>query len=467
MGGFFYPESDWWPGGSTIRRLVLLLVLVAPFATGAVPKPEGQPDSYCPGYEAQAANVCGSTGPALAVAAGGTHTCVLTRTLHVDCYGGPASREFNDRVYGLAAHVATSWWDTCIAGVDQRVECRGTYINRVLDFSGPGLRSLVSGTNHFCALLQNRNVVCWMGPAAYDHGYSGGDATAVSAGATGACMITTARNVVCISTPGATDATGHLAPYSGGDAAAVAVGRDYTCILRTDRTTVCRGSNDYGQANPDSSGTVVGLSAADYHLCMLRANGDVACQGHPIAGRAGPYAGADAVQVTAGGSHNCVVRRNGMVRCWGDGTAGKAADWPQPADPIVPVPGLDTSGSGSLADLRVQNGGATGTGSVEAYVEGGIYRVHVAVRAEYTIYAGSGQGSYAKDVCSRTEDAVALLGPAYVRPECSGGPSPLPAGGYRIMYCATARLERLNGVGYGTLETASACSPVLDRTPLG
>ncbi len=256
-------------------------------------------------------------GTAVQIGAGSSHTCALTNTGGVRCWGRGASGRLG---YGNTNDIGDNE-NPSIAG----------------DLVLPGLAMQIAvGDAHACALLSNGSVVCWglgvNGRLGYGNSDSIGDnEEPISAG------------TVAI----------------GGPAVQLAAGGLHTCALLATRQVVCwgrgaSGALGYGNTQdigdnetPAAAGAVAvgadveAISAGDNFTCALLVGGGVKCWGAALLGQLGtgntvpigdtefPSAigpidlGGTATQIDSGAEHTCAVLTNGGVRCWGAGGRGR------------------------------------------------------------------------------------------------------------------------------------------------
>ncbi|MCA1707062.1 MAG: RTX toxin, partial [Actinobacteria bacterium] len=277
-------------------------------------------------------------GPALAIAAGGGHTCAV-----IDDGSGVKGPV---RCWGYGRNGQLGYGDPTDIGEDE-TPASHTPVNL-----GPGRTALAitAGEQHTCALLDDRSVRCWGFGERGSLGY--GRDPAQSA----------APNIGDDETPNT------AGPVNlGGPATAITAGGYHTCARLTDGSVRCWGMNFNGQlgygsvqtigddpnetpntAGPVSFGggrTALAISAGEAHTCARLDDMSVRCWGDGSDGRLGygnttsvgdspttrpdtvgaVYLGSGrtALAVTAGGGHTCARLDDGGVRCWGNGLAGR------------------------------------------------------------------------------------------------------------------------------------------------
>jgi len=203
--------------------------------------------------------------------------CVLDRDGGVRCWGDGYYGQLGT---GVQNHAWTDWpLQVCESGQDD---------------SCPPLRNVVSvvgGSGHLCALLDDGTVRCW--------GFNGfgpvGDGT---------------TNNRELPTPVCASGSGTNCPKLR-NVVALSLGSAFSCALIDNGTVYCWGSNDLGQLG-DSSTT-------GHYTPALVCNGGsgASCGGAPLS---------DVVAIAAQAVSTCALTSNGQVLCWGSDNAGQLGD---------------------------------------------------------------------------------------------------------------------------------------------
>jgi alpha-tubulin suppressor-like RCC1 family protein len=323
--------------------------------------------------------VVGLTGAGVALAAGSAHTCVVTSSGAVKCWGanhyGQLGNSTTQRsvpvdVGGVANGVialATGGNHTCAAASDGAVKCwglnrfgglgDGTTTDRSTPVDVVGLSSgatvLAAGEYHTCAISIDGAVKCW------GHNEEGelGDGTSTNC-----------------STP--VDVVGLTSGVT-----ALAAGWVHTCALASGGALQCWGYNGFGQLGDGTttdrstpmdvvglSSGVTALATGDYHTCAVTSSGAVKCWGFNFDGQLGDgtttqrSTPVDVVGLSSGVTslaadmhHTCAVTSSGAVKCWGNGQV-------TPAD-VVELP----SGVIALAARGDHTCALTSSGAVKCW----------------------------------------------------------------------------------------------------
>ncbi|MDQ6778205.1 MAG: RTX toxin, partial [Actinomycetota bacterium] len=265
---------------------------------------------------------------ALAISAGGGHTCAIRDDHSVLCWGSGAYGELG---YGSLQNLGDKSPPGSHAPVDLGAGHTATAIS--------------AGDTNTCAILEDGSVRCW-GYGIYGQlGY--GDLNNIGDGPPDASVASSPRV--------------NLGP--GRTALAISAGGGYTCAILDNGSVLCwgfggRGQLGYGSTkNVGDTGqpyvggpvdlgpgrTAKAISAGSDHTCAILDNGSVLCWGDGGDGRLGYGSasnvgdtqtpgsvgpvnlgpGRTAVAISAGGSHTCAILDNSGVRCWGSGAYGQ------------------------------------------------------------------------------------------------------------------------------------------------
>ncbi|ACL23604.1 RCC1 domain-containing protein [Chloroflexus aggregans] len=324
-----------------------------------------------------------------AIAAGGAHTCALTSSGEVWCWGSNFYGQLGDGSYttrstpvavsGLPSGVtaiAAGGWHTCARTSSGGVWCwggnyrgqlgDGTTTDRSTPVAVSGLPSevtaIAAGDAHTCARMSSGEVWCWGGN---NYGQLGDGSYTDS------------------STPVAVSGL-----PSG--VTAIAAGGVHTCALTGSGGVRCWGANYSGQLGNgltfgrSTPGAVSGLpsgvtaiAAGDYHTCALTGSGGVWCWGGNYSGQLGdgtttarstPVAvsglPSGVETIAAGDYHTCALMSSGGVRCWGHNDRGQLGDGTTTARSTpVAVSGLP-SGVTAIAAGRLHTCARTSSGGV-------------------------------------------------------------------------------------------------------
>ena len=310
-------------------------------------------------------------GAAVELAAGGRHTCALLGDGAVRCWGegGRGQLGYGDTQSIGDDEVPASAGDVPLGGVAVALAAGGAHTCAVLQ-SGD-LRCWGAGQFGQLGLAATDDIGDGEAPSSVPGVDLGGSAAAVGAGSDHSCAVTTGGAVLCFGLAnsgqlgyGNTAAIGDdedpaaAGPVVLGSVAdRVVAGARHSCAL-LGTSLRCWGDGSSGQLGrgstatigddelPDTGDVVLGASAALVvagfdHTCALTAAGGVRCFGDGADGRLGYGAtetigdnedpssagdvelGATAVDVAAGGAHSCAVLSDGTVRCWGSGAHGR------------------------------------------------------------------------------------------------------------------------------------------------
>jgi alpha-tubulin suppressor-like RCC1 family protein len=299
-----------------------------------------------------------------AVTAGSGHTCALSSTGLVRCWGFNNEGELGDGTSGNSKPTPIT---VPIASV----------------------RALSAGLYHTCALTASGGVRCW-GDNSLGQVGMGADAGAVqslpspddvlsnakaiAAGGSTTCALTMGGGVRCWGSNdggelGDGTQVNRASPPStdvpiGEPVTAIVTGREHVCALTSSGGVRCWGMNLYGalgngqppelRLSPNRIDVLTGvqaLAAGGYHTCALTKAGAVRCWGYNIYGQLGdgtttdghvpgPVVLTGARAITAGDNFTCALMTTGIVRCWGADVSGQLGDRMLSVDQTLPTAGL-------------------------------------------------------------------------------------------------------------------------------
>ena len=321
---------------------------------------------------------------AIAVSAGGEHTCAVHATGEGSCWGdnwrgelgnGISGNEYDSavpvKVSGIsdALTVSSASWHTCAVRQGGAISCWGglnwngelgngqsggtTVMALPVDvLSVSDAIAVASGSNHTCAVLQSGNVHCWGGNF---------------------------QGQLGISPDGQLFSAVPLEVQGIDDAIDLTAGSGHVCALSSSGA-YCWGANFHGQLGHGADSGIsfekvqvqgiedaIDVSSGIRHTCATHATGEVSCWGESWKGARGDAATgdtaplpvkisgiSDAASVSANIGITCAASQSGEVSCWGfywdnDFTTNDDGD-------ISPVPFPWQGDSNNIA--RIETGGS-------------------------------------------------------------------------------------------------------------
>lgn len=286
------------------------------------------------------------------ISGGGNHTCALTTSGGIKCWGRNTYGQLGDgtatqrnapvNVNGLTSGVdsiSVGYETTCAVTTAGGAKCwganyngqvgDGSTFNQALPVSVSGLSSgvahIAAGQAHSCAVTATGGVKCW-GHNGY--GQLGNNSTTNSV---------TPVNVSGLAT----------------GVANITTGTYHTCAVLTSGGAKCWGFNVYGQLGDGTlvsprltpvavsglaSGGVVAITAGYAHTCAVTTSGGAKCWGYNVYGQVGDGTKTNrsvpvdvsgftsgVTSITGGNGHSCLLSLAGPV-CWGRNDGGQLGD---------------------------------------------------------------------------------------------------------------------------------------------
>ena len=265
---------------------------------------------------------------AVAVSAGGNHSCAILVDGSLRCWGDDTFGQLGDTkmnnvrpiadtpVFGLndALEIVTGNKHTCaVETVNFTGRCWGdnsagqlgngltnpasvpNTVAGVPGSTGIGARGIRAGNRWTCARRGNGTLACWGGTGSTPAGPNPvaiaglSDALSLGLSSSNTCAVESSGDINCFD-----DATRQPIPLGTSFKTAISFGVAHSCELFSYGTPVCAGSNSRGQTG---------------------------FNGTPSIGVLNQLGGA--VMVAAGAFHTCALIVDGTVYCWGDNTAGQ------------------------------------------------------------------------------------------------------------------------------------------------
>ncbi len=309
-----------------------------------------------------------------AIAGGGAHTCALTNDGGVKCWGANERGQLGDGTR------TASRTPVDVEGLASGVKAIAAHDTDGNDYDDRGFT---------CALLDT-GVKCW------GDGYGltpefvpgiGSEAMAIDAGFEYACAVFNTGGIKCWGRENYSATSGDIVSVSGGGHSG-----DYnTCVVLNDGRAECWGENDRGEVGDGTTearwspvdviglgGEISMISMGGSFACALLEDGRVQCWGNNRIGQCGDGTQTHGLSpsyvfglesgvesVTAGWAHTCAVTTDGAAKCWGNNGNGQCGDGNvcTSAETPVDVVGLDSDVSGDGGGIRVFGGPSSAAAS--------------------------------------------------------------------------------------------------------
>ncbi len=171
-------------------------------------------------------------------------------------------------------------------------------------------KTVSSGYEHTCGLLEDGSAVCWGSDSRGQSSPPDGRFKAVSSGRWHTCGLLEDGSAVCWGS----DSQGQSSPPDG-HFKTVSNGYEHTCGLLEDGSAVCWGSDSQGQSSPPD-GRFKTVSSGRWHTCGLLEDGSVVCWGLDNYGQSSPPDGRFKA-VSSGGNNSCSISESNTLSCWG------------------------------------------------------------------------------------------------------------------------------------------------------
>ncbi len=338
-----------------------------------------------------------------ALSTSATHTCAVTTTGGLKCWG--------DNTYGQLGATTTG---TCGAFKYEHYPCSTTPVD--VDSFASGVTAVSTGYGYTCAVTTAGGLKCWghnsygqLGDGTTDDsatpvdvaGLTSGVA-AVSAGVSHSCALTSAGGLKCwgyndfgqLGDGTTVDSTTPVDVIGlGSNVIAVSAGGNHTCAITNEGGIKCWGGNYRGQLGNgttsqdptptpvdvlDLGGQATALAAGLSFTCALIQGAWLDCWGQNDDGQLGNgtlqwsigwtpvdlFGVANATEVAAGGDHNCATTTGGGLKCWGSNTYGQLGDGSGgyirrvPVDVVGLASGAAAVGAGQSYTCAVTDAGA-------------------------------------------------------------------------------------------------------------
>ncbi len=250
------------------------------------------------------------------VTTGSHHTCGLTNSSQVQCWGcSDPGDDPNNKYNECASQEETFKWLTSVGSNNFGLLEDGTvhYWGRGSSFSMPS-DVVFASIDGYCGIGDTAEIACWSDIEFPAYTFY----TDVSSTQQYACGIMDTGELQCM---GCEDLDAYSCEHPDGTFTDVSSSEDFTCAISHSGQIVCWGcgipARDHGQCIPPF-GEYASIDTGLFHACALDQHGHAICWGDNHAGQL--VAPDDVfVQISAGYYHTCGLREDGKIVCWGCG----------------------------------------------------------------------------------------------------------------------------------------------------
>jgi hypothetical protein len=263
-------------------------------------------------------------GPSPIITSGEEHSCALSVTGEIDCWGSDSNGQVSGVPSASSIAVSAGGTHTCAISPEKEINCWGSDLfGQVTEAPSGTFVALAAGRDHHCALSTEGTIDCW---GENDVGQVSatppGAWAAISAGADHSCALSASGSIAC---------------WGGGSAASdapsesnyvdIGGGEWFGCALTTEGSIDCWGGGAAGAAPTTESFTALayGGGSESGHGCAITSSENVECWGDDSSGQVSDAPIGSYTAVSAGQAHTCALSTAGTIVCWGSDAQGQCA----------------------------------------------------------------------------------------------------------------------------------------------
>lgn len=269
-----------------------------------------------------------SGGSWLSVSAGWEHSCGLSQSGVIECWGCVVDKIGNEPCeppsseYGYTALDGSVETGNCALSEVGRVDCWGDWLlTEGVDFSDlPTLTSVSVGYDAACSLTSDNDIVCWGEGRGVNDEYprppelDGVEIVTLDVGASYECAIDDGGQLLCWGYMGY--GMDELTSRSEAEYVDISIGLNHLCAVRRDGGLECWGGyNNSGELDAPA-GDFVSVGVGNRFSCAIDTDGGLSCWGEDEYGLLEPPDGSFS-EVSLGSGHACAIRDDGHIVCWG------------------------------------------------------------------------------------------------------------------------------------------------------